>query len=91
MYGRLTPKNRILGKIRCDVGSRTILRGRPACIVATPPQAYGIVVFCIRDYISRIQIHLILMEFLETSDCTDESRKEESYLQFKRYDNPCYL
>ena len=24
-----------------------------------------------------------LMEFLETSDCTDESRKDETYLQFK--------
>ena len=42
-----------------------------------------IVVFCTRDYISRIRIRSILMEFLETSDCTDESRKDETCLQFK--------
>ena len=41
----------------------------------------GIII--IRDYISRIRIHSILMEFLETSDCTDESRKDETCLQFK--------
>ena len=39
--------------------------------------------FCIRDYISRIRIRSILIEFLETSDCTDESRKDETCLQFK--------
>ena len=34
-------------------------------------ECIGIVVFCIRDYISRIRIRSSLMEFLETSDCTD--------------------
>ena len=43
----------------------------------------GIVVFCIRDYISRIRVRSILMKFLETSDCTDVSRKDETCLQFK--------
>ena len=38
---------------------------------------------CMRDYISRIQIHSILIEFLETSDFTDESRKDETCLQLK--------
>ena len=42
---------------------------------------FEIVVFCIRDYISRILIRSILMEFSETSDCTDESRKDETCLQ----------
>ena len=41
------------------------------------------IVFCIRDYISRIRILSILIEYLETSDCTDESRKDETCLQFK--------
>ena len=43
----------------------------------------GIVAFCIRDYTSRIRIRSILIEFLETSDCTDESRKDETCLQSK--------
>jgi len=43
----------------------------------------GIVIFWIRDYISRIWIHSILKEFLETSDCTDKSRKDETCLQLK--------
>ena len=46
-------------------------------------ECIGIVVFCIRDYISRICS--ILMEFLETSDCTDESRKDETCLKFLRW------
>ena len=46
-------------------------------------ECIGIVVFCIRHYISRIRIHSILMEFLETSDCTNEFRKDETCLQFK--------
>ena len=25
-----------------------------------------------QDYVSRIRVHSILIEFLETSDCTDE-------------------
>ena len=32
---------------------------------------------------SRIRIRLILMGFLETSDRTEESRKDEIYLQFE--------
>ena len=36
-----------------------------------------------RDYVSRIRIDSNLMEFLETSDCTDEYRKDETCLQFK--------
>ena len=36
-----------------------------------------------REYTSRIQIRLILMEFLETSDWTDESQKDEKCLQLK--------
>ena len=31
----------------------------------------------------RVQICSILMEFLETSDCTDEFRKDEAFLKFK--------
>ena len=47
-------------------------------------QCTGIVVFCIRDYVSRIQIHYILMFFFFlTSDFTDESRKNEISLQLK--------
>ena len=43
-------------------------------------ECIGIVVFCIPDYIPRIQINSILMKFLGTSDCTDESREEETYV-----------
>ena len=46
-------------------------------------ECIGIVAFCMHDYTSRIRIRSILMEFLETSDCTDESRKDETCLQFK--------
>ena len=38
-------------------------------------ECIGIIVFCIRDYISRIRIRSTLMKFLDTSDCTDESRR----------------
>ena len=33
--------------------------------------------------LSRIRIHSILVEFLETLDCTDDSRKDETCLQLK--------
>ena len=33
------------------------------------------------DYTTRV--HSISMQFLETSDCTDQSRKDETCLQFK--------
>ena len=35
------------------------------------------------DDITRIRIRLILMQFLETSDCTNDCRKHETCLQFK--------
>ena len=34
-----------------------------------------------RDYLSRIRIRSILMDFLKTLDCTDKSRKDETCLQ----------
>ena len=44
-------------------------------------ECIGIVVFCIRDYVSWIRIRSISIEFLETSNCTDKSRKDEICLQ----------
>ena len=32
----------------------------------------------IRDYISLLRIHSILMDFFKASDCTEESRKDET-------------
>ena len=48
------------------------------------PKAFPIIS---RGYVSRIQINSILMEFLETSDCTDGSRRDETCLQFKMKEN----
>ena len=44
-------------------------------IVWVSKECIGNVVFCIRHYISRIRIHSISMELLETSERTYESRK----------------
>ena len=46
-------------------------------------ECIGIVVFCKRDYISRIWIRSILMAFCETTNCTDESLRDETCLQLK--------
>ena len=43
----------------------------------------GIVVFCIRDYTLWLRILSILMTFFKALDCTEESRKDETCLQFK--------
>ena len=45
-------------------------------------ECIGIVVFCIRDYISRIHIRSILMHFFEIPDSTEEFWKDET-LQLK--------
>ena len=55
-------------------------------------ECIGIVVFCIRDYISRIRTTTTttttLKEFSsETSVCTDDFRKDETCLQFKTIRN----
>ena len=40
-------------------------------------------IICIGLYLYRLQIHSILMEFFKASNCTEESRKDETCLQFK--------
>ena len=52
-----------------------------AYVIISSEDSAGIVT--VIYHISRIRNRSILMEFLETSDCTDESRKDETCLQFQ--------
>ena len=61
----------------------TILQSWLCFHIRLSKEYIGIVVFCIHDYISWILIHSIWINFLETSDFTDESRKDGTYVQLK--------
>ena len=48
--------------------------------IDSPIECIGIFVFCIRDYISRIRIRSVSMNFLEISNCTADYRGDEIFV-----------